>query len=451
MHALQAICAFDLLANNADRKSGHCLLGEDGHIWGIDHGLCFHDEPKLRTVIWEFGGEPVPDELMDAVGAVRRRAAGGVVRRPARRRRARGAHRPRARPSCADRCSRRTGRATPTPGPSCDAPTTSNAELVELGDLDELTRHIDRLCAAGDWDGWSTCATGAGARSSGASSSGRRRRTPSTASRSRRRRGGPARCSCPARAASLSVRSPRWRRRPTPGPSWPRASRPDRSPPSTAHERVLRGEDLTRRRPHRPAVLELPLVLQPWEPAYPLATYEAGEGATSPPWPLPQLGAVEATTAAAPRRRPGGVPRPRRAGDGVDDRVGGSGRGRRGRRRRARRARRARPRPRPRRARSPPAMRSRRWRGPAASGGAHGRRRGMAPGRFAAWWAVAALAGRLDDVAARAGRARRRRRRRCAGTAGTRARPTPAGPSASRSRTPTRAWPGPSARPTPPD
>ena len=65
--ALRAICAFDLLANNADRKSGHCLLGEDGHIWGIDHGLCFHEEPKLRTVIWEFAGEPVPEDLMNAI------------------------------------------------------------------------------------------------------------------------------------------------------------------------------------------------------------------------------------------------------------------------------------------------------------------------------------------------------------------------------------------------
>src|SRR5207253_341762 len=64
---LRAMCTFDLLANNADRKSGHCLLTEDGHIWGIDHGLCFHEDPKLRTVIWEFAGEPVPDELMNAV------------------------------------------------------------------------------------------------------------------------------------------------------------------------------------------------------------------------------------------------------------------------------------------------------------------------------------------------------------------------------------------------
>ena len=62
--ALRTICAFDLLANNTDRKSGHCLLGEDGRIWGIDNGLCFHPEPKIRTVIWEFGGEPIPEPLL---------------------------------------------------------------------------------------------------------------------------------------------------------------------------------------------------------------------------------------------------------------------------------------------------------------------------------------------------------------------------------------------------
>ena len=53
---LRTICAFDVVANNADRKSGHCILGDDGRIWAIDNGLCFHVEPKLRTVIWEFAG-----------------------------------------------------------------------------------------------------------------------------------------------------------------------------------------------------------------------------------------------------------------------------------------------------------------------------------------------------------------------------------------------------------
>ncbi len=64
---LRLICLFDLLANNADRKSGHCLLGPDGAIYAIDHGLTFHVDPKLRTVIWTFAGEPIPAPLLDDV------------------------------------------------------------------------------------------------------------------------------------------------------------------------------------------------------------------------------------------------------------------------------------------------------------------------------------------------------------------------------------------------
>ena len=56
--------AFDLLSNNADRKGGHCLLGGDGTIWSIDHGLTFHPEFKLRTVMLEFWGEPIPPEIV---------------------------------------------------------------------------------------------------------------------------------------------------------------------------------------------------------------------------------------------------------------------------------------------------------------------------------------------------------------------------------------------------
>lgn len=65
--ALQRMAVFDLLANNADRKGGHCLVGSDGHVWGIDHGLCFHPDPKLRTVIWDFAGEPMPPADVAAV------------------------------------------------------------------------------------------------------------------------------------------------------------------------------------------------------------------------------------------------------------------------------------------------------------------------------------------------------------------------------------------------
>lgn len=56
----QQIALFDLLINNADRKSGHCLRDANDHIWAIDHGVCFAVEPKLRTVIWEFAGQPIP-------------------------------------------------------------------------------------------------------------------------------------------------------------------------------------------------------------------------------------------------------------------------------------------------------------------------------------------------------------------------------------------------------
>jgi uncharacterized repeat protein (TIGR03843 family) len=77
--ALRTICVFDLLANNTDRKSGHCLLGDDGRVWAIDNGLCFHPQPKVRTVIWEFGGEPVPAALLGDVEALLGRLPGGLV------------------------------------------------------------------------------------------------------------------------------------------------------------------------------------------------------------------------------------------------------------------------------------------------------------------------------------------------------------------------------------
>jgi len=64
---LKQMCVLDLIANNTDRKSGHCLLARDGHVYGIDHGLSFHAEWKLRTVIWDFVSEPIPDSEMAAV------------------------------------------------------------------------------------------------------------------------------------------------------------------------------------------------------------------------------------------------------------------------------------------------------------------------------------------------------------------------------------------------
>jgi uncharacterized repeat protein (TIGR03843 family) len=61
--ALRRIAVFDVIVNNADRKGGHCLLAPDGRVWAVDHGLCFHADPKLRTVIWDFAGERVPAAL----------------------------------------------------------------------------------------------------------------------------------------------------------------------------------------------------------------------------------------------------------------------------------------------------------------------------------------------------------------------------------------------------
>lgn len=64
---LRPVAVFDLLLNNADRKGGHLLLDEHDHLWAIDHGICFHTEPKLRTVIWDFAGQPIPTELLNDV------------------------------------------------------------------------------------------------------------------------------------------------------------------------------------------------------------------------------------------------------------------------------------------------------------------------------------------------------------------------------------------------
>lgn len=60
---LRPVALFDLLINNADRKGGHILKAADGHLWLIDHGVCFHAEDKLRTVVWDFAGEPLPQDL----------------------------------------------------------------------------------------------------------------------------------------------------------------------------------------------------------------------------------------------------------------------------------------------------------------------------------------------------------------------------------------------------
>ena len=61
---LQRFAVFDVVVNNGDRKAGHCLLGEDGRVWSIDHSLTFHTVFKLRTVMLEFWGQPIPKPLV---------------------------------------------------------------------------------------------------------------------------------------------------------------------------------------------------------------------------------------------------------------------------------------------------------------------------------------------------------------------------------------------------
>jgi hypothetical protein len=63
--AVARLALFDAVTNNADRKAGHCLLDGQGHMWAIDNALTFHVEPKLRTVIWDLAGEPIPPLLLD--------------------------------------------------------------------------------------------------------------------------------------------------------------------------------------------------------------------------------------------------------------------------------------------------------------------------------------------------------------------------------------------------
>ena len=68
---LAPVVLFDLLINNADRKGSHVLIEKDtGKLWAIDHGLCFHEEDKLRTVLWDPAGQPIPANLRTRLAAV---------------------------------------------------------------------------------------------------------------------------------------------------------------------------------------------------------------------------------------------------------------------------------------------------------------------------------------------------------------------------------------------
>jgi uncharacterized repeat protein (TIGR03843 family) len=61
---LRTLAVFDIVANNTDRKGGHVLVDDDSNVWGIDHGVCFSEEFKLRTVIWDFAGDHIDESLL---------------------------------------------------------------------------------------------------------------------------------------------------------------------------------------------------------------------------------------------------------------------------------------------------------------------------------------------------------------------------------------------------
>jgi hypothetical protein len=72
--AIERMVLFDHIVNNADRKISHCLRDATGKVWGIDHGLTFNREPKLRTVLWQFVGEPISPLLRRELANLRDRS-----------------------------------------------------------------------------------------------------------------------------------------------------------------------------------------------------------------------------------------------------------------------------------------------------------------------------------------------------------------------------------------
>lgn len=70
-HMLHPVVIFDVVINNTDRKGGHILQDDEKNFWLIDHGVTFHEMPKLRTVIWDFAGQPIPGDLIEQLKALK--------------------------------------------------------------------------------------------------------------------------------------------------------------------------------------------------------------------------------------------------------------------------------------------------------------------------------------------------------------------------------------------
>jgi hypothetical protein len=75
---LRPMALFDVVVNNADRKAGHLLPLPDGHVYGVDHGICFNEEPKLRTVLWHWRGERLTHEEVGVLRALHSELAGSL-------------------------------------------------------------------------------------------------------------------------------------------------------------------------------------------------------------------------------------------------------------------------------------------------------------------------------------------------------------------------------------
>lgn len=268
-------------------------------------------------------------------------------------------------------------------------------ELIEVGDVDELTRHIDRLCGAADWAGVlevrdrCRAALERGKQLWGVAAHAEYRlalEAPGSFAAEMLVPGTGRFALGPLSEVAASTHewnelAPHLSANPVAG--------------FTAHECVIRGEDLTNDARAELAVLELPLVLQSWESQYLLAEYKADE-ASFPSPPLPKLETVELPAAAITADEPeatralhelaaawttesNGRAESIAVSGTAPDAIAALG---------LRSARMA-------RIDLSTAVALMAW--AAANGGAHGRRRGMALGRFAAWWATAAVAGVLDD------------------------------------------------------
>jgi hypothetical protein len=75
---LRRVALLDAVINNADRKAGHLLIDQAGKLWGVDHGVCFNEDPKLRTVVWVYEGEPIPPELLSDLETFSRTGIGSA-------------------------------------------------------------------------------------------------------------------------------------------------------------------------------------------------------------------------------------------------------------------------------------------------------------------------------------------------------------------------------------